>query len=157
MSGPKPSPTSFQVRFSNANTTTDRYRWGALPALPHAGAAAVRAVEEVVGAGFDVVVLAGFDDELHAAATIRSRTRGSTRVLTGPPPHRRSAGTRPRQRRASSSSESPTCFASQARMGAAASRNSTIRSFARLVPSQAPAGHSRHVIRPFWRRRSMRG
>ena len=27
-------PTPFHVRFSNANTTTDRYRFGGAPALP---------------------------------------------------------------------------------------------------------------------------
>ena len=35
MSRPNPGPTSLQVRFSNAKTTTESYRFGAEPGLPH--------------------------------------------------------------------------------------------------------------------------
>src|SRR5689334_17260930 len=35
MPGPKPGPTSSQLRFSNENTITDRYRAGGAGAAPH--------------------------------------------------------------------------------------------------------------------------
>ncbi len=76
------------------------------------------------------------------------------------PPSRPAPSPRPDlkgQERQSGSSDSPTCWSSQALIGAAACRKSTTRSFAFFVPSHAPTGQWRQVIRPFWRSSSMRG
>lgn len=60
-------------------------------------------------------------------------------------------------RRRSGRVEGPTCVRSHTLSGLESRKNSTTRSLARRVPSHAAAGHSRHVMRPLYRRSSMRG
>jgi hypothetical protein len=83
MSLPNPTPpTLSQVRFSNANTTTDRYRFGAGPDLPHTLPDAPGAVDDVACVPVDDVVdivddgatrEVGRADELHPAAIMPAR------------------------------------------------------------------------------------
>jgi hypothetical protein len=71
------------VRFSNANTTTDRYPFGAVPGFAHTLLNLAAAVEEAAAVDDDdgavVVVVAGAcgvdraEDELHPAATVPMR------------------------------------------------------------------------------------
>jgi hypothetical protein len=48
MPGPKPAPISSQLRFSNENTTTDRYRAGGARSAPHGVVFGVRTGADVV-------------------------------------------------------------------------------------------------------------
>jgi hypothetical protein len=75
---PNPRPTSFQVRFSNAKTTTESYRVGRRPGLPHVDTGRLVELPVVAPAPDDVdedaVVRDELDeldepDEPHAVAT----------------------------------------------------------------------------------------
>lgn len=82
---------------------------------------------------------------------IRSRCRPPT------PPAGSRAPSEAGYRCRTGSAEPPTWRRSHRLIGCEWRKNSTTRSLARAVPSQAPAGHSCHVIRPLKRRSSMRG
>src|SRR5438552_11517969 len=82
MSLPNPTPPTLpQLRFSNANTTTERYFFGAVPELPHTPADDARVVEATDRSSVVLLVAtgaraAGRADELHPAAS--NPTRAST-------------------------------------------------------------------------------
>src|SRR5262249_47547587 len=81
---------------------------------------------------------------------------GRGRADRGRPPDLDLTRTAPAQRPRSGGVDGPTFARSQAFMGLDASRNDTTRSFARFVPSHAPAPQSFHVIRPLYLRSSIR-
>jgi hypothetical protein len=99
MSRPNPGPTSLQVRFSNAKTTTESYRFGAEPGFPHRDFIVPPCVEGVdcrTGAAVDdveTVVVVLVDDlgavELHAPTSISATATVTVRrcSIAEPPRH----------------------------------------------------------------------
>jgi DHA3 family tetracycline resistance protein-like MFS transporter len=113
--------------------------------LGYAGLAVPIVVGGALTLALGVLVMVLMKEERWTPTATRNSMR--RQVVAGGPPRRRR-----RQRRGG-----PTWSSSQSRSGQLCRKNSTTRSCAAGVPSQAAGSHSVQVVRPLWRRRSTRG